>query len=437
MNDALHPAEQASWTTAHDLQAPEPATRTAGLPGEGLVCSTLPADSPNEFRALWVTRWDFSTPDDIRRIADQAAKAHFNVLFFQVRGNADAYYRSRLEPWAARLSGALGQDPGWDPLYVAIDEAHQRGLELHTWLNVYPAWLGETPPTPATPEAMVQRFNRLYGDSWLVWDRNQKPMQLNKEYLWANPAHWAVVEHIVAVAHDILTRYYVDGIHLDNVRYPGWEYSTDPVTHDRVAQAAALESGLTRKEWQRRQVSSLVARFHRTIDLTKPGLMLSAAVWPVYQDTWEWWNAGDGYDGFCQDSLGWLSADIVEAICPMFYLGSITSDDGQFAALVGDFAARAQGRPVVTGITCTYDEFAPIGRRIDLARAAGVDGQALFAYSHINRHGYWDELRGGPYATPASVLPPRAARERVCNRLRSGSPVGLSASGQNAWWAAL
>ena len=119
-------------------------------------------DLPVETRALWVNRWEFNTPDDIRRLADKAAGANFNALFFQVRGNADACYASGLEPWTARLSGgALGDDPGWDPLAVAVEEAHARGLELHAWFNVYPAWLGETPPPPVEPEPMFLRFNRL------------------------------------------------------------------------------------------------------------------------------------------------------------------------------------------------------------------------------------------------------------------------------------
>lgn len=368
---------------------------------------------PQEMRALWVTRWDYQTVDDVRLICDKAASANFNLLYFQVRGNADAFYRSRLEPWAARLSGALGQDPGWDPLQVAIDEAHARGLELHAWVNVYPAWLGETPPSPSKPETMYDRFNRLYGDAWVMWDRNGQPMRLNQQYLWSNPAHWAVVEHITNVCQDIVSRYYIDGLHLDNVRYAGWEYSTDALTTDRHAQAAALEPDLSRKEYQRRQINQFIAGLRQTMDRLKPGLPLSAAVWPVYYDTWDWWNAGDGFTGFCQDSIGWLRAGIVDTICPMLYLSSITTDHSQFSVLVRDFVARATPNAVVAGITTTYDSFEPIGLRIDLARAAGAAGQSLFAYGHINSRNYWNDFRAGPYATRAVILPPPSARQRV------------------------
>lgn len=415
--------EQQLWAAVGGLEAAylggdlpagplQPVGRSISQPADATTNVRTP-DMPQEVRALWVTRWDFRTADDVRAICDKAATANFNMLFFQVRGNADAFYRSRLEPWAARLAGALGQDPGWDPLQVAIDEAHARGLELHAWVNVYPAWLGETPPPASSPEVMMNRFNRMYGDAWVMWDRNQQPMRLNKEYLWANPAHWAVVEHIQAVCQDIVSRYYIDGLHLDNVRYAGWEYSTDPLTTERWTQAQALEPELTRKEWQRRQVTHLVAQIRRVMDRFKLGLPLSGAVWPVYYDTWDWWNAGDGFTGFCQDSIGWLRAGIMDAIAPMLYLSTITTDDSQYETLVRDFVARARGNPVYAGITATYDSFEPIGRRIDIARRAGAAGQSLFAYGHINSRNYWGDFLAGPYSTRALVLPPPSARRRV------------------------
>ncbi len=373
---------------------------------------------PVETRALWVNRWEFSTPDDIRRMADKAADANFNALFFQVRGNADACYPSGLEPWIARLSGVFGNDPGWDPLAVAVDEAHARGLELHAWVNIYPAWLGATPPSPAEPEPMFLRFNRLHGDQWVVWDRQQQPMQLNSHYLWANPGHLAVQDQIAAVGYDIVSRYYVDGLHLDYVRYPGWEYSRDPLTLQAVAQAQALEPGLDRKEWQRRQVNHLVSRLFAGIQGIKPGLTLSAAVWPIYLDTWEWWDAGDGYDGFCQDSVGWVQEAIADLICPMLYLASITTDDAQYQALVEDFVARAGGEHVVTGIIANYDDFDVIARRIDMARAAGAAGQAIFSHGHVNQRNYWIRFKQGPYATPARTLLPESSRRRVGELLR-------------------
>ena len=235
------PNEQALWAAAGGLEAAylgEELQQRSDEDRRSAVVLSDPNSSrlvrqaglPHEIRALWVTRWDYRLPMTSTS-SPSPASANFNALFFQVRGTADAYYNSQIEPWATRLSGGtLGQDPGWDPLAVAVNEGHARGLEVHAWINVYPAWLGETPPPPADPEPMWLRFNRLFGDDWVVWNRDQQPMQLNKEYLWSNPGYWAVQEHIAAVGCDIAAHYLIDGLHLDNVRYPGWEYSRDPVT---------------------------------------------------------------------------------------------------------------------------------------------------------------------------------------------------------------
>ena len=134
----------------------------------------------HETRALWVSRWDLENTD-VQTVVDKAAAAHFNVIFFQVRGTADALYPSDLEPWSAGLTGTLGKDPGYDPLAELIQRAHARGIEVHAWINVYPVWMGKTPP-PATaqPTPMYYDFTSRYGDDWLQW-RDGQPMRLGQE----------------------------------------------------------------------------------------------------------------------------------------------------------------------------------------------------------------------------------------------------------------
>ncbi|HSN74356.1 MAG TPA: family 10 glycosylhydrolase, partial [Anaerolineae bacterium] len=123
--DTTSLAEHDLWAAVGGLEAaymgagtPEPETTRSPQAAPAAAEPALLAvnlDLPVETRALWVTRWDFRTPDDIRWLVDKAAGANFNALYFQVRGNADALYPSALEPWMARLSGgALGEDPGWD-----------------------------------------------------------------------------------------------------------------------------------------------------------------------------------------------------------------------------------------------------------------------------------------------------------------------------------
>lgn len=356
-----------------------------------------------EARALWVTRWDYSSPEDVATIVERAATAHFNIIFFQIRGNADAYYDSRFEPWAQRLSGTLGQDPGWDPLALAVEEAHQRGLELHAYMNVYPAWVGTEPPSPASPEPMFHQFNRLYGDTWVQWHEDGTPMGLNPSYLWASPGHWAVPKHVLCVAQDIVSRYAVDGLHLDNVRYAGPAYSHDPVSTALFAQEQILNPALTWGDWQRARVSDLVEQMHTQACAVREGLLLSAAVWPVYRDRWPWWTTAGGYDGYYQDSLGWLQAGQIDAICPMLYGSTLLLYEDRFESLLRDFVTQAEGQPIYAGISAGYDDFSPIARRIELARAVGAQGQAIFSSRLIEQRGFWEDFRQGPYAQQALV----------------------------------
>jgi uncharacterized lipoprotein YddW (UPF0748 family) len=366
-----------------------------------LIMKSYP--TPPEARALWVTRWDYSDSEDVQEIVNRAANANFNILFFQVRGQADAYYHSNYEPWAERLTGTLGQDPGWDPLATAVKLAHAAGLELHAWVNVYPAWLGESPPPSTTPEHMYNIFNELYGDNWVQWNDQGQPMQLNTYYLWASPGHEAVSERIVHVCEDIVTNYDVDGLHLDRVRYYRPEYSHDPVSRARFEAEKATNPELTWEEWQRSQVTSLVSSVYEVIS-SKPNLMLTAAVWPVYQDQWGW-ITWDGYSGYYQDSQGWMETEVIDAVAPMLYTITIQDYPDRFDVLIRDFVSNANERHVWPGITADYASFDEIRSRIELARQAGASGQAIFSYSLINQGDYWDEFRDGPYAIPADVPP--------------------------------
>lgn len=91
-----------------------------------------PTSPPEEARALWVSRFEYTTAANVDTIIARAARANFNVIFFQVRGAGDAFYSSQLEPCAVALCGSLGNgQPAWDPLAVAIAAAHARGIELH------------------------------------------------------------------------------------------------------------------------------------------------------------------------------------------------------------------------------------------------------------------------------------------------------------------
>ena len=363
-----------------------------------------------EARALWVTRWDYSSITDVQTLVENAAGSGFNVLLFQVRGAADAFYTPGLEPWAARLSGgSLGQDPGWDPLQAAVETAHAHGLELHAYVNVYPVWAGTATPSANTvPEHLFWTLSRRYTwDDWRHVGSAGVTMTLNSGYLWATPALADVVERVVSVTADLVTRYDVDGVHLDLVRYANRQYSYDPFSNARYEAACAQDPTLTRAEWQRQQVTLLVSRVYAEVLPLRPGVRLSAAVWPVYQDRWGW-GYSEGYGETYQDSQRWTLSGAIDAIMPMLYPADVLASPDvftptQFSLLVSDFLAHAGGRHVFPGISAQYADFDAISQRIAIARALGAPGHAIFSARLVALNDYWDEFAAGPYALPATM----------------------------------
>jgi uncharacterized lipoprotein YddW (UPF0748 family) len=389
-------------------------TGTAELPHAldyRIYLPQLQAAESTEARALWVTRWDYSTVTDVQTLVENAAGAGFNMLFFQVRGTADAFYTPGLEPWGARLTGGhIGQDPGWDPLEVAVEAAHAHGLELHAYLNTYTVWSGSTPPPHTSPEHLFWTLSYRYTwDDWRVVDSAGVTMTLNAGYLWATPALTDVTARLIAVVTDIATRYEVDGIHLDLVRYPNREYSYDPLSNAIYQAAQIVEPTLSRPEWQRRQVTLLVTQVYSEMRQLQPQLRLSAAVWPVYQDRWSW-GYSEGYSDYYQDSQYWMESGNIDAIAPMIYPSDVLSRPNvftptQFSTLVSDFLAHAGDRQVYPGISAQYGSFTEIAQRIAIARELGATGHAIFSTRLVALNDYWDEFASGPYALPATVPP--------------------------------
>ena len=391
-----------------------------------------------EFRGLWVSRFDWTSynqpadPARIDKIVEDAAFAGFNVIFFQVRGTADAYYTPGLEPWAQRVSGNfLGEwpSPYWDPLAYFIEKAHAQNIEIHAYMNIYPAWdCGSTPSASVWPKPLYHQLIDEYGtrtvNNTTMIDGLQQIDGLNDHclggYQRTSPASIFFDNHILAVAQDIVNRYDIDGLHLDHIRYAGRNASCDPVSlcryngqseHCSANYACNITDDY--KDWQRRQVNGTVRKFYEDIILNHPDLWLSAAVWPVHTNKWGW-NASQGYHDYYQDSKAWVQGGYIDSISPMIYANTTTGcpeDPGKsifstrsvWLTLVADFQAESGGRFIVPGIGSAFCDFAEIEWRIEQARAVGTAGHALFSYGHLATRGFFDDLRNGPYSESATV----------------------------------
>ena len=189
----------------------------------------------DEVRALWVVRTSLSSPAAIGTMVDTARASGFNALLVQIRGRADAYYADALEPRAA----ALAAQPAFDPLAVTIARAHAAGLHVHAWINVnlvagvnvlpaardhvvyrHPEWLMVPRPIaedliavdPRSPEYLGRLTRYVRG----------QPAEL--EGLFLSPIADAAAEYTAGVVRDIVSRYAIDGVHFDYVRYPNEDF---------------------------------------------------------------------------------------------------------------------------------------------------------------------------------------------------------------------
>jgi uncharacterized lipoprotein YddW (UPF0748 family) len=410
---------------ARALLLPVVVVSTAGGATEPTPVAFLPFISrPEEplveARALWVTRFDWTSygqpaqKSRIDEIVANAAQAGFNMILFQVRGVADAYYQPGPEPWAQRVSGtALGvaPNPYWDPLAYFVEKAHQQGIQLHAYINVYPVWDNcSTPPPGTSPSHYYWKLIDEHGTSsgkpnGLQWDNGYNVSC--STYLRATPASIFGDEQYLAVAGYLADNYDIDGLHLDHIRYAGRYTSCDPVSESRWGAGCAQSSAYA--DWQRRQINGTVDKFYQYISAQHPDLLLSAAVWPTYIDYWGW-GYSQGYSDYYQDSQAWIKGDYIDALMPMIYSSTDGNPDPnkqnfrqeRWELLVQNFQDNSGGRFIIAGIGSNhYSSFAGIEDRIAAARQKGTAGHAIFSYGGLKSKGYFDDLANGPYAEPA------------------------------------
>ena len=331
-----------------------------------------------EILGIWVTRWSYQTPADIDRILDDCERAGATHVFLQVRGRFDAFYKSEIEPWAEELSGTLGKDPGWDPLELAVAGAHRRGMALHPWLNTYALWSAtEAPLSVGVPHALAAH------PEWASEDSQGARVAKGDKYLFASPGNPAVQGHIARVVDDIDARYDVDGIHLDYLRYAGADFD-----HNAAALASWAGEG-DRADWQREQVQVLVRDIQTRVDVP-----VSAAVWGVHRDTWDWGKVTEGYSDYYQDPRAMLGDGTLDAAAPMIYW-SVKDPKGtrlDFAALAEEHVAHRGKGQIWTGIAAHTLSWDQIEACRGASRAAGADGVIYFDYTSLRDKGYLDKL---------------------------------------------
>lgn len=282
------------------------------------AASMAPAQNPKrEFRGAWLhvigqTQWQNKSTEQAKEyIRDQFQKLQdvgCNAVIFQVRPTADAMYKSDLEPWTAWLTGKRGKAPSpeWDPMEFAIEEAHKRGMEFHAWLNPYRVTSNAKEILPASHISKKEphRFVKFNGQ------------------VFFDPAYKENRDFICDVVRDIVDRYDVDGIHIDDYFYPypanGKKFEADDASYRKFG------NGMDRKDWRRNNVDLLIEQLYTTIKSEKPWVRFGVSPFGIWRnkssDSRGSNSSGlQNYDDLYADVLLWAKNGWIDYLAPQLY----------------------------------------------------------------------------------------------------------------------
>ena len=382
-----------------------------------LLLTALPAhaqDPPkHEFRSAWVaTALGLDYPPSgtaeqqetaLRTIIRTMKAQGMNAVVFQASPRGDAYYNSERLPWARRLSGTMGQDPGWDPLAVAIEEAHALGMELHAWYNV--GKIGDIGGD--LQDTGEPRHLYFAQPDWTV--------TLGTE-VWLNPGIPEARAWTVQNVMEIVRNYDVDAVHFDFIRYGAASYPGDAALRDEHD-----PDMVNLQNWRRENITRIAHAAHDSIKAVKPWVKVGSTPLGHYQTSGGWAANLAFYDVY-QDSRGWLRDRKHDYLAPQIYwdIGSGSGRDApEFEWLVRDWQGGF-GRHIYIG-TAPYKGtvMAELPQQIDTTRAYDTEGQIHFRYNFVRNGSPF----GDRYDTP-SLVPPMEWLDMTA----PASPTGLAAA---------
>ena len=269
-----------------------------------------------EFRGAWIQcvngQFKGIGTETIQRTLtyqlNELQKDGCNAIIFQVRPECDALYESDLEPWSYYLTGVQGEKPNpyWDPLQWMIDECHRRGMELHAWINPYRAKT-KSPHQNAANHVIVRHPE---------WTFDYDGLTL------LNPAYKECRDYICDVVKDIVERYDVDGLHIDDYFYP---YPVAGVEIPDEAQYRAAPNGMkNRDDWRRYNVNMFIQQVYETIHQTKPWVKFGVSPFGIYRNqksdpNGSKTNGLQNYDQLYADVLLWDANGWMDYCVPQLY----------------------------------------------------------------------------------------------------------------------
>lgn len=379
------------------------------------IAKTFPQLVPpkHEFRAVWIaTVENIDWPSkrglpveqqkqEFINILDMHYRNGMNAVIVQVRPVADAFYPSTLEPWSEYLNGKQGLPPTpyYDPLQFMIDETHKRGMEFHAWINPYRAVfnVGKSSVSPSHVTKIRKDWAVTYG-----------------KYKWLDPGIPEVRQHTARVVKDIVSRYDVDAIHMDDYFYPYKESGEFPDGKS----FAQYGNGMTRAEWRRSNVDSIIRLLNETIKNINPRVKFGISPFGIWRNKRQDaegsnTNGSSNYDDLYADIRLWLKEGWIDYVTPQLYwqIGHKLAD---YTVLLDWWSKNVYGRELYIGHGIYRYNEAPwrdpkeLPAQLQILRQTpNVHGSVYFSSKtfNVNPHGWNDSMRNNYYRLP-SIVPP-------------------------------
>lgn len=341
------------------------------------ICGQIPPK--REFRGAWMhtiaqNRYAEMDEDEMkayfRRTLDKLQQTGINVLLFQVRPQADAWYRSSFEPWSRFITGTQGKNPGWDPLAFLVEECHKRNIDIHAWINPYRVRL------TVRSDDMQDPFVRKHSD-WII--------KYGKS-LWLDPGIPACREHIVKVVREIVRNYDIDGLHIDDYFYP---YPiAGEIFMDRKTYLKYNESDLSLANWRRDNVDKLIKDLHTTVHAIKPWVQFGVSPFGIHRNKNEYPDGSHtygltNYNDLYANPLKWMQEGWIDYCIPQLYW-EIGHGIADYTELADWWPKHSYGVPVYFG----QEVGRSMNPRIDnipLRKRNALQGEQLTAKMDIQR----------------------------------------------------
>lgn len=357
-------------------------------------------DSPKpkyEFRGVWVATvnnidWPSKPGLSIKEqqkeavaLLDMMAKNNMNAVFFQARPCSDAFYNSPYEPWSRYLMGTPGESPGYDPMSFWIEESHRRGLEFHAWLN--PFRVAQNANEPLAKSSVAFRH-----PNWVVNYGGK---------LYLNPALPDTRDYVAEVVRDMVQRYALDAIHIDDYFYPYPVGSEEFPDEEQFRQNPRGFAPSEKASWRRQHVDEAISLIAKTIKETKPYVKFGVSPFGVWRNN-NMDPAGSAtragitnYDHLYADVLKWMQNGWIDYLTPQIYweVGHPTAD---YKTLINWWSNYTFGRAVYVGhalykidknaSSTGWQDANQLPYQIHLTRLTPhIQGSAFYSAKHFSR----------------------------------------------------